>query len=120
MTDEKIVEMLKADYKITLSGGHVAYLLKLLAQEQFALNEEARENILDIMAHQLAAANDVVGNSLLHEAYRVCGASFLAFAMDCDEASVKRFMESKTPDDLEKNAETITKKKQRKPNKNLN
>lgn len=120
MTEEQIVEMLRADYQITLSGGHVAYLLKLLAQEQHALNEEARENILDIMAHQLAAANDVVGNTLLHEAYRACGARFLAFAMDCDEASLKRFMDSKTPEELEKNAEKINKKKRPRVNKKLN
>lgn len=120
MTDEEIKDMLSANYSITLSGGHVAYILKLLAMEQFNLNEDVEADVADIMAHAMAAANDIVGNSLLHEAYRVCGAAFLAFAMDVDEKSVDKFMQSKTPEEVERNGEEIARKHAVSRNKSLN
>lgn len=120
MTSEQIQEMLKEEYTINLSGGHVAYILKLLAMEQEALNEDVEENVTDAMAHALAAANDIVGNTLLHEAYRVCGPNFLAFAMNVEAKAIDRLMQSKTPEEVKKAGEEISKQGKKKPRKDLN
>lgn len=107
MKEDKIQEMLGADYEIRLSGGMIGYLLKLLADRQHELNGSLKEDSFDPMKAILAATNDVVGNSLLHEAYESCGAAFLAFCMSTSEEDMKRLMESKDKESVEKAAKAI-------------
>lgn len=106
MTKDNIDEMLGAEYEIRLSGGMIGYLLKLLADRQHELNDGLRDDF-DAMNAVLAATNDVVGNSLLHEAYRSCGASFLAFVMSTTEKDMKNLMESKNSEEATKAAKKI-------------
>lgn len=115
MKKDNIEEMLGADYEIRLSGGMIGYIIKLLADRQHELNDSLKESF-DSMNAVLAATNDVVGNSLLHEAYRTCGAAFLAFVMSTTEKEMKDIMESKTPDEVTKAA----KKMRRNNDKTLN
>lgn len=106
MKTDKIYEMLSADYEIRLSGGMIGYILKLLADRQHQLNDGLKESF-DAMEAVLAATNDVVGNTLLHEAYRSCGAGFLAFVMQTTEKEMTNLMESKDEDSIKKAAQKI-------------
>jgi hypothetical protein len=107
MTDEQINETLNKEYSVTLSGAMLGYVLQTLADQQFALNEEMAENITDPMAAMMAAANDVVGNTVLHAIYKAAGAELLAIAMNTDPKSIERLMTSQTPEDVKKAAFTI-------------
>lgn len=92
--EAKAKAMLTAEYTITLNGGMLGYILKLLADEQHILNEDMAENITNPMAALLAAANDMVGNTLLHEAYRAAGADFLAYVMNANADGMRKLMEA--------------------------
>lgn len=116
MEDKNIENMLGSSYEIHLSGGMIGYLLKLLADRQHELNESLKDDTFDPMNAILAATNDTVGNSLLHEVYASCGASFLAFVMSTSEEDITNLMESKTESDVKKAAAKLKKNQ----NKNLN
>lgn len=107
MKEDKIDEMLGSDYKISLSGGMIGYILKLLADRQHELNESLKNDKFDPMNAILAATNDTVGNTLLHEVYASCGAGFLAFVMQTGEKEMKDLMESKGADEVKKAAKAI-------------
>lgn len=102
MDKDKLEKMLHKEYNINLSGSTIGYLLMLLSEKQHELNKKARDNITDVMAHMSAGANDVVGNLLIHEAYRVAGAEFLAFSLDTDAATIGELMEAKTEEEFKK------------------
>ena len=71
------------------------------------------------MAVMTAAANDIVGNTLIHEVYRVAGAKMLALAMNSDEEAMEKLMTSKTPSEIKEAASKIM-RGQRAHDKNLN
>lgn len=100
MKKDKIQEMLSQEYSVTLSGSTLGYLLMILSEKQHELNKKARDNIMDVMAHMTAGANDVVGNVLLHEVYRVAGAEFLAFTLDTDAEAMDELMKAETDEEL--------------------
>lgn len=102
MKYDKIKKILTSDYSVTVNGAQLGYLLTLLADEQDTLNRVAEKNIADPMAHMAAAANDVVGNCLIREIYRVIGPDFLAFAMHTTPEAITRLMEAKDTEELDK------------------
>lgn len=101
-------DMLGNEYEIRLSGGMLGYLLKVLSDLQIELSRETERDITDSMAAMLAATNSVVGDALLREVYQACGASFLAHAMNTDEASIRNLMESQTPDEVKEAAKSMS------------
>lgn len=107
MNDQKIDEMLGSNYTISLSGVMIGYILKLLADRQHELNKSLKDDAFDPMNAILAATNDTVGNTLLHEVYASCGAGFLAFVMQTGEKEMKDLMESKGPENIKKAAKAI-------------
>lgn len=107
--------MLTAEYTITLNGGMLGYILKLLADEQHILNEEMAEDITNPMAAMVAAANDVVGNTLLHEAYRTAGADFLAYVMNTNAEGMRKLMEAQDHKTMEEAAKEMGLKPERMP-----
>lgn len=107
MNTDKIEEMLGAEYEIHLSGGMIGYILKLLADRQHELNATLKDGSFDPMNAILAATNDVVGNTLLHEAYESCGAAFLAFVMSTGEQEMRKLMESNDTETLKEAARAI-------------
>lgn len=84
--------MLAVPYTITLKGGMIAYILSLLAREQVALLAIAEAQGADMMADMSAQANDIVGDTLLHEAYRSAGVEFLTFVLGENTEEVERVM----------------------------
>lgn len=115
MKNDDIQKLLNADYTITVNGAHLGYLISLLANEQEILNQKAERNITDPLAYMTAAANDVVGNCMIREIYRVVGAEFLAFAMHTTAEAVTKLMEAKSPEDLERAGEGLRKAKRERP-----
>lgn len=109
MSDESIEKMLDSEYNIKLTGSMMGYILSLLADQQRLLNEQMADNITDAMSAMAAAANDVVGNHFLHEAYRVAGARFLAFSMGGSEEELKTIMTSTDKDEIRKAARKVMK-----------
>lgn len=118
MDQHSVEEMLDKEYEIKLKGGALGYILTLLANEQHELNERMADNITDVMAVMTAAANDIVGNTLIHEVYRVAGAKMLALAMNTDEESMERLMTSKNPAEVKEAASKMMKRTP--PNRNPN
>ena len=117
MTADQIKKMLDTVYTLELRGSALGYILTVLAAEQERLNERSRNNITDIGAVMAAAANDMVGNDLLHTAYKAAGEEFLGFAMGMKPEVMKTVMES---DDLETMRDEVKKaRKERRTNKNL-
>ena len=107
MNSDRIAELLNKTYKIELHGGHIAFILMLLAQRQRELAATARNNITDIDATVAAATNEVVGNDFLHAVYEAAGPDLLSFAMNTDNATVKIFMESRDLDEIDRAAKTM-------------
>ncbi len=70
----------------------IAYILSLLAREQVALQAIAEAKGADMMADMSAQANDIVGDALLHEAYRSAGIEFLTFVLGENTEAVERIM----------------------------
>jgi hypothetical protein len=93
--DKKVRALMEAEYKISIPGAMIGYILSLLADEQRMLDEVVSENITDINAIVIKTANDMVGNRVLHEVYRAAGAEFLALAMGVDEKFMDDLMSNK-------------------------
>ena len=100
MNDDLASKMLDKQYEIKLRGSEIGYILGLISDQQRILNERMSDNIVDAMAAMQAAANDVVGNSFLWEAYRVAGVKLLAVALGTDESTMKTIMTSKKTTDI--------------------
>lgn len=109
MNEEQIDKMLDKEYEIKMKGSMLGYLLNLLSEQQRALNEQMADNITDAMAAMAAAANNLVGNSLLHEVYRSAGAKFLAFSLGIEEDAMKKIMTSDSPEEIKKAAQKAMK-----------
>ena len=107
MNEEQISNMLDGEYSVNLKGSMLGYLLTLLVDAQRDLNAELRGTRIDPITAMACAANNVVGNALMHEVYRVCGPEFLALAMGADEKGIKDLMEAKTEKELGKAAENL-------------
>lgn len=101
INDEQIRETLGKDYTITLSGAILGYILQILADEQYCLNDEMAENITDPMAAMAAAANDVVGNTVLHAVYDAAGPVLLAIVMNSSPDAMDKLMKAQSPDDID-------------------
>jgi len=101
MTADQIKKMLDTVYTLELRGSALGYILTVLAGEQERLNKKRRDDITDIGAVMAAAANDMVGNDLLHAAYKAAGEEFLGFAMGMKPVTIKRVMDSDDPDTRE-------------------
>ena len=119
MTADQIKKMLDTVYTLELRGSALGYILTVLAAEQERLNERSRNDITDIGAVMAAAANDMVGNDLLHTAYKSAGEEFLGFAMGMKPKSIKRVMESDDPDTVRADVKMAAKKIRADRNKNL-
>ena len=100
MNDDLVSKMLDEQYEIKLRGAEIGYILGLISDQQRILNERMSDNIVNAMAAMQAAANDVVGNSFLWEAYRVAGVKLLAVALNTDESTMKTIMTSKKTTDI--------------------
>ncbi len=107
MNEDKITKMLDTEYSVTLKGSMLGYLLSLLADAQRDLNNELRGKNIDPITAMACAANNVVGNAVMHEVYRVCGADFLAFAMKADSKGMKDLMEAETEEEMDKAASVL-------------
>ena len=107
MNEELISKMLDKEYEIKLRGSEIGYILGLISDQQRILNERMSNNIVDAMAAMQAAANDFVGNTFLHEAYRVAGAKLLAVALGTDEDTMKTIMTSKDRGEIKDAAKKI-------------
>ena len=116
MDKVEVSKMLAEEYMITLNGGTLGYLLSVLAEEQGRLEEKARGDDSTVMELMAAQANNIVGNTLLEEIYKVAGAKFLAFAMGIDVETMTNVMETKDKTELAK----IVKKRQQEKNMNIN
>lgn len=116
MTDEFFSKMLDKEYEIRLNGAALGYILSLLSDEQRILNEEMQNNITSSIAAMAAAANNVVGNSFLHETYRAAGAEFIAKATGLDKDAITTIMSSTDPEEIKKATQKVTKLKGRKLN----
>ncbi len=119
MTDNKIKKLLDTVYTIELKGSALGYILTVLAVEQERLNEKSRNDITDIGSVMAAAANDVVGNDLLHAVYRAAGEEFLGFAMGMKPETMKRVMESDDMEAIKAEVDEAVKKNKADRNKNL-
>ena len=102
MTREETTEMLRKEYSVTLSGAAIGYLIQLLADAQFRLNEEADANPDNTMAARLSTANDVVGNEVLRAVYAASGTDLLSFVTKTGKDALDRLMQAQTPDEVEK------------------
>lgn len=101
--------MMDAVYSVSIPGAMLGYVLLLLSDEQRALDEEAAESIMDPEPMLMAATNSMVGSTLMHEVYRVAGAAFLACVMNTSEEKMRKFMEAKGIDSIDKAARDIAK-----------
>lgn len=90
MEKDKFKAMLDMEYTITVRGSVLGYLINLLSDMQYRLNDEARDNITDIMAVMTAAANDVVGNEMLHAIKDAAGCEFLDTAMGAEPGTMAK------------------------------
>lgn len=109
MNEEQIDKMLDKEYEIKMKGSMLGYLLSLLSEQQRNLSEQMSNDITNAMAATAAAANNLVGNSLLHEVYRSAGVKFLAFSLGIDEESMKKMMTSNDPEEIKSAAKNAVK-----------
>jgi len=101
MNREETSEMLRKEYSVTLSGATIGYLIQLLADAQFRLNEEADANPDNPMAALLSTANDTVGNEVLHAVYAASGTDLLSFVMKTGKDALDKLMTAETPEEVE-------------------
>ena len=104
---EKEQAMMDAVYTIAIPGAMLGYVLLLLSDEQKALDEEAAEDITDMEAVFMAATNSMIGGTIMHEAYKVAGAAFLACVLNTSEEEMHRLMEAKGKEAIGKAANDI-------------
>lgn len=100
-------ELLSKKYTVSLSGGEIGYIIHMLADAQHHLNGKMEENIFDPNNASMAAANDIVGNSLLHSVYEAGGVDLLAFAMSTTREAMEGLMEARDEESLRKAADKI-------------
>jgi hypothetical protein len=118
MSDNDIKKMLDTVYTIELRGSVLGYVLTVLAAEQDRLNKKSQNDITDIGAVMAAAANDMVGNDMLHAVYKAAGEEFLGFTMGMKPEVMKTVMESDSIETIKGEVERA-RKERRTNNKNL-
>ena len=111
MDIETVTKLVEADYEVRLRGAELGYLLMLLSDEQNRINKLIAKDALDADVKMMALANSVVGNSVLHEAYRLAGAEFIAAAAGGTVEAIKAIMGSETEEQakavMERNNSTL-------------
>ena len=98
MNIDEFKAMLDKEYTITVRGSVLAYLINLLSDTQHRLNDEAQDNITNITAVMTAAANDIVGNEMLHAIKNAAGCEFLDTAMNAKPGTMAKIFKDDSKD----------------------